>query len=560
MKKKMLRSIWLRICMIVAVVTTAFAGTAWAEIHPIDVEVEGFTATSGNIDGNISYSTTNGNASNSNLSANTIKLTAANGAKINSVTFHWTTSSVSVTWTATNKNKNGTFVGQSTGGTYAQEYPQVTDLECETISFSNEWNSLKIDYISVTYTPGTPEYTITALSSDTNKGTVEVDGNVIIAHPNHGYGVDDTNPYTVTEGPDNIIQTGNYFAVVPPTACSVTINFVAHAGGSSLDFEHPLNSYNDWNIQGIEQYSNWPYAHGGTRFGRTTANTASIQTTAKIEYPGTLSFYFCPINYVGSPVTWKVQVLSSDESTWRDVGELSYTTADGSEYKNEKWYPFSFDLSSKTDVYVRLVYNGGGKVAGIDDIVLTEETATVPVSVSSYGYSTFCSHRALDFTNSSINVYYATAEGKELTFHKITKLPADTGVLLQKVGNGIDPYEEEVPALVGTPDAVTGNVFVPGAGAAVSYSDEDQNYILYHGEILKAKNNNVATSRAYIHLPNGNGVKDFSINLEADVTGIETIDDAQSTMNDAIYNLAGQRLKKMQKGINIVNGKKMIQR
>ena len=57
MKKKMLRSIWLRVCMIVAVVTTAFSGTAWAEIHPIDVEVEGFTATSGQIDGNISYST-----------------------------------------------------------------------------------------------------------------------------------------------------------------------------------------------------------------------------------------------------------------------------------------------------------------------------------------------------------------------------------------------------------------------------------------------------------------------------------------------------------------------
>ncbi len=556
MKKKMLRSIWLRVCMIAAVVTTAFAGTAWAN-DPITVELEGFSEASGKIDGNISYSTTNGNASNSNLSANTIKLTAANGAKINSVTFHWTTSYVSVTWTATNKNKNGTFVGQSTGGTYAQEYPQVTGLECETISFSNEWNSLKIDYISVTYTPGTPEYEITALSSDTNKGTVEVDGNVIIAHPKPGYGVDDTNPYTVTVGTATVVRTGNYFAVVPSTACKVTINFVAHAGSSSLDFEHPLNSYNDWNIQGIEQYSNSPYAHGGTRFGRTTANTASIQTTAKIEYPGTLSFYFCPINYVGSPVTWKVQVLSSDESTWRDVGELSYTTADGSEYKNEKWYPFSFDLSSKTDVYVRLVYNGGGKVAGIDDIVLTEETATVPVSVSSYGYSTFCSHRALDFTNSSINVYYATAEGEELTFHKITKLPADTGVLLQKAGGVTD---EEVPALIGEADAVTGNVFVPGTGAAVSYSGNDQKYILYHGEFLRANSNKVATNRAYIQLPTGSQVKDLTINLEADVTGIETIDDAQSTMNDAIYNLAGQRLKKMQKGINIVNGKKMIQR
>ena len=561
MKKKMLRSMWLRVCMIAAVVTTAFAGTAWAN-GPITVELEGFSEASGQIDGNISYSTTNGNASNSNLSANTIKLTAANGAKINSVTFHWTTSTITVKWVATNENQDGTFKANTWGNSNELQYPKVSKLNCENIIFSNNNSDekLSIDYISVTYTPGTPDYSISPQSSDESKGTVEVDGNVIIATPKPGYGVDDTNPYTVTVGTATVVRTGNYFAVVPSTACRVTINFVAHAGSSSLDFEHPLNSYNDWNIQGIEQYSNSPYAHGGTRFGRTTANTASIQTTAKIEYPGTLSFYFCPINYVGSPVTWKVQVLSSDESTWRDVGELSYTTADGSEYKNEKWYPFSFDLSSKTDVYVRLVYNGGGKVAGIDDIALTEETATVPVSVSSYGYSTFCSHRALDFTNSSIKVYYATAEGKELTFHKITKLPADTGVLLQKVGNGIDPYEEEVPALIGEADAVTGNVFVPGAGAAVSYSDEDQKYILYQGEFFKANSNKVATNRAYIQLPTGSQVKDLTINLEADVTGIETIGDVQSTMNDAIYNLAGQRLKKMQKGINIVNGKKMIQR
>ena len=95
MKEKMLRSIWLRVCMIVAVVTTAFAGTAWAN-DPITVELEGFSATSGNIDGNISYSTTGGAVSGSNLTATTFTLTAANGAKINSVTFHWTTSIITV--------------------------------------------------------------------------------------------------------------------------------------------------------------------------------------------------------------------------------------------------------------------------------------------------------------------------------------------------------------------------------------------------------------------------------------------------------------------------------
>ena len=42
-----------------------------------------------------------------------------------------------------------------------------------------------------------------------------------------------------------------------------------------------------------------------------------------------------------------------------------------------------------------------------------------------------------------------------------------------------------------------------------------------------------------------------------DATGIETIDHS-STIDHTIYNLAGQRLGKMQRGINIVNGKKIL--
>ena len=42
-----------------------------------------------------------------------------------------------------------------------------------------------------------------------------------------------------------------------------------------------------------------------------------------------------------------------------------------------------------------------------------------------------------------------------------------------------------------------------------------------------------------------------------DPTGIEAIDNGQLTMDNAIYNLAGQRLNKKQKGINIVGGKKV---
>lgn len=538
--------------MIAAVFITAFAGTAWAN-DPITIYLEGFTATSGQIDGNISYETTNGSVSGSNLTATTFTLTAANNAKINSVTFHYTGTSTFFAWTATNTNGSGDFEASLLSGVYNQEYPEVTGLNCDEISFQHKYGGtdLSIDYIKVIYTPGNPYYKITAQSSDDVKGTVELDGNVIVAQPNHGYGVDETNPYTVSAGTATVVQTGNYFAVVPSAECTVTINFVAHAGSTSLDFEHSLDSYTDWTYSGIvlsERYEQ-ANAHGGTGyFGKPNATTAWIKTAEKVEYPGTFTCFVRKTGWQES-LTWKIQV-SSNGSVWTDVNSLTHT---GTSATN--WEEFTTDLSMYTDVYIRLYYTGSDINGGIDDIVLTEETATVKVSVSTYGYSTFCSHRALDFTESSIKVYYATAEGTTLTFHQIKKLPADTGVLLQKAGGVTD---QEVPALIGTADVVTNNVFVPGTGAAVSYSESNQNYILYHGEIYQANNNKVATDRAYIHLPNGIHVKDFTINLDDDVTGIETMCDGQSTMNDAIYNLAGQRLKKMQKGINIVNGKKIL--
>ena len=43
-----------------------------------------------------------------------------------------------------------------------------------------------------------------------------------------------------------------------------------------------------------------------------------------------------------------------------------------------------------------------------------------------------------------------------------------------------------------------------------------------------------------------------------DATGIEMADSQSSMLNAPIYNMAGQRLQKMQKGINIVGGKKIL--
>ena len=62
--------------------------------------------------------------------------------------------------------------------------------------------------------------------------------------------------------------------------------------------------------------------------------------------------------------------------------------------------------------------------------------------------------------------------------------------------------------------------------------------------------------RAYFELPEGVEIKALTFDGD-DATGIITISNVQGA-TDNVYNLAGQRLQKMQRGINIVNGKKIL--
>ncbi len=195
----------------------------------------------------------------------------------------------------------------------------------------------------------------------------------------------------------------------------------------------------------------------------------------------------------------------------------------------------------------------------LPNVVLEYES----VSVGDLKYSTYASDNSLDFTGSSIKAFYPTVDGSTLIFHEITKVPAGTGVLLYSANGAVT---EDILVCTGETDAVENNVFVRGTGDRVSYDETTQKYIYVlskpQGDNLgfyKANNNKVAKNRAYIQVSAElSGAKSFTINLEDDPTGIVNLNDNVNANEGAIYNLAGQRLGKMQKGINIINGKKVL--
>ena len=79
---------------------------------------------------------------------------------------------------------------------------------------------------------------------------------------------------------------------------------------------------------------------------------------------------------------------------------------------------------------------------------------------------------------------------------------------------------------------------------------KDAGFYLADGGILKA-------GKAYIVLLQEDAVKALYF-AEEDATGIENVNVNDNVNEGAIYNIAGQRVSKLQKGINIVNGKKVL--
>ena len=70
----------------------------------------------------------------------------------------------------------------------------------------------------------------------------------------------------------------------------------------------------------------------------------------------------------------------------------------------------------------------------------------------------------------------------------------------------------------------------------------------------------IPSGKAYLDLTGSSPVKGFTFVFEDDATGIESIQNSKFKIQNegSIYNLAGQKLSKMQKGINIVNGRKVL--
>ena len=136
----------------------------------------------------------------------------------------------------------------------------------------------------------------------------------------------------------------------------------------TIDFESKASTYTDWTLTNMptQVKTSDATAPQGSYYGTTDGKeTASAQTKEVISQPISISFSVSKLSSNSTTSSWKIQV-SSDAKSWTDVKEVS-----ASSMTKGVWVDVSQDLSSYSNVYVRVYYDGTTAKRAIDNIVLT---------------------------------------------------------------------------------------------------------------------------------------------------------------------------------------------
>jgi len=198
----------------------------------------------------------------------------------------------------------------------------------------------------------------------------------------------------------------------------------------------------------------------------------------------------------------------------------------------------------------------------VDDVELLYETEydEVPVVKGSAEYGTFCAPFEVNvpygltaYTVDGLNANNLTLDLTALN----GTIPANTPVVLSGSKEiALTAYGVSAPAAAET-GLLTG-VYEDTSAPVGSYVLQNLNDVLGFYQVAAGQQPTVKAYRAYLTVPNSDAKAFFF--TEEDATSIESIQNSTFDIqnDEAIYNLAGQRVQKLQRGINIVNGKKML--
>ncbi len=227
---------------------------------------------------------------------------------------------------------------------------------------------------------------------------------------------------------------------------------------------------------------------------------------------------------------------------------------------------YTFDRGSAT-LYVPYGSKPAYEVADywkeFNEIIELDPTE-IPITISSAGIATYCSEFNLDFTETDVKAYIVSAftprTGKVI-LTRVYDVPAGTGIVVMG-----DAGEHQISVVEA--QAVVSNMLV-GVTETMELNKVDGDYTNYvfdqkNGELgfyVVADGFTLGAHEAYLPLPTAKipssaGVKIAFMFDDGNVTGIDDVTPTLDTPTN-IYDICGQRLNGLRKGVNIVDGKKV---
>ncbi len=245
--------------------------------------------------------------------------------------------------------------------------------------------------------------------------------------------------------------------------------------------------------------------------------------------------------FVGS----QTATLDANATEWKPL-KLEFTVTD--EYEIVK---VGFNIIHNSD--------GSEKFIGFDNFKICDASATMSVSATAQ-YGTFIAPFDVTVPEGvkAYSCYVINDNTLDLAELDEPAIPANTPVILY-AENGYantfygvntateDAYENGyLTGVYADTKAPAGSYVLQNGGNGVKF------YVVEEG-----KEPTVKANRCYLNLPEGSDVKAFGFSF-GEVDAINSINADKKQNDGAIYNLNGQRLNSLQKGLNIVNGKKLF--
>ncbi|MBR1377651.1 MAG: Ig-like domain-containing protein [Bacteroidaceae bacterium] len=482
--------------------------------------------------------------------SNTLTISSLTGATITSITITY------ISGYANGKVLVGSTEVTGTDGTY-----NINSSSFVVTNGNTSNTQVRFSQIEITYTPSaTPNPTIGFATASvlipvgenyTQTATTDnISGTVV-------YSSDDTDVATVDP------STGEVTAVAAGTA-TITASVAADGIDASYDVEvvEIEDGVFDFSLgynygSGLEFGSVNTQTHNATyTAGNITLTTAGTGNSCLWANDKTLRIYTSESFTIAAPTG---NVITAIEFTGKNVGTASVSTGTLS---GTIWSGISQTVTFTRD----------GDNLQYNKIEVTYMPATYTRSTASGNYGTLC--LPYDATVEGATLY--TIAGKEITGSEVTALVLAEAASVE-AGK---PYifkataDDVVATFTGTDYTAAGAVNgLYGTYAAIAANTWDTYittnedlYLMTTSKVQAAdkETSSLAANRAYIAMSEvsvytGSEVKGIRLGFDGTETptGINGLTPALSKGEGVIYNLNGQRVNSLQRGINIVKGKKV---